>query len=900
MDRTLKKTPLAIAIMLATSMPAFAQQTPQTDSQDIERQATEQQAMPDDDEIENIVVNFTGTSIRGVAPAGSAVIGIEAEQLLDRGATTVTEAIRQVPQIFNLGTADTQFSPANNANANRSGGTGINLRGLNPEATLVVFNNRRVPSAGGGNSTYFDPSVIPGLALERVEVMADGGSAIYGADAVGGVVNILSRRKFDGAIVSARYGSGDDISQTIFSGIVGKEWETGSAWIAVELNDRDNLAASDRDFFTDNMTPWGGPDLRLRNSNPGTILANGTTYAIPMGQDGTALTPGDLVPGTANLTSRYLGTDALPSQDRMTSAWRIQQELSDTITISFDGFAARRESTRNAERINATLNVPSTNPWFVHPTDPTATSVSIDYTLSEELGMGYRNATVDSYYGNLAIDAYLGGGWNVAAFASYGKNEEDAKFGTYNRPTMNAVLADSNPATAFNPFADGAVNDPAMLSRLTAAYVLPSYTEQKDYGITFDGPLMELPAGDIRMAIGAEYLDLEITSGLIRNDNTPTNDQLSENITSIGRTAESVFSEVFVPLTDMTNDLGALTLSIAGRYDNYSDFGSTFNPKYGLTLETEQGITWRASYGSSYRAPAPSDLNDALPTIQLRQFADSSSPTGQSQVIWLRGPNGDLGPEEADIYSFGADFEPASLPGLTASVTYFNIKYENRIETPGNNTSILNLRDSLGAFIDEPPSIERVQSYLNHPAYGDAAVDPASVVAIIDGRRVNTGTVELSGLDLMAFYNFSTDLGDWQIGGSATHLLKFDRTLFTGAATQDILDTINNPLSWQGRGQVSFNGYNGFSADLFINYAGGYDNNTVAPVASVGAYVTSDLALKYEFLGNDWRDGLSVSLDVKNLTDKQPPYVQNGTMAFDPQVADMVGRYFIVGVRKAF
>lgn len=190
---------------------------------------------------ENIVI--TGTSIRGVAPVGAPVLGFDQQDIQEQPARSTAELLRQVPAVVATGASDQFSGAANNANANITGGNGINLRGLGTEATLTLLNGRRLPPAGT-QGQFFDPSIFPTSAIGRLEVMADGGSAIYGSDAVGGVVNILLRRRFSGVEAYTSYGLTDDgeARNWIAGAVAGYRWGSGGIMLAYEHNDRERLA----------------------------------------------------------------------------------------------------------------------------------------------------------------------------------------------------------------------------------------------------------------------------------------------------------------------------------------------------------------------------------------------------------------------------------------------------------------------------------------------------------------------------------------------------------------------------------------------------------------------------------------------------------------------------------
>ena len=836
----------------------------------------------------------TGTSIRGVAPVGAPVVGIGSEDLGNRGATTLAESIRQLPQIMNLGISETQFGSANNANANTSAGTGINLRGLGVEASLVLVDGRRVPNGGVlGNSAYFDPSLIPSMAIQRIEVMADGGSAIYGADAVGGVVNLLMRRRYDGVELSARGGLGKDISQYVFNGIFGKTWNSGYAFIAGEYSWRSRLAAANRAFFTDDMRAFGGPDLRSFAGNPGNILVGTTRYGIPANQTGVGLTAGQLL-AAPNRESVYIGADALSEQKRMSVAARLSQDLAPGVTLNVEGYAAKRETPRFGNRLESSLVVPRSNPFFLNPVNPAAANVTVQYSWYDDLGPTRNFGFTNSFFTTADLTVDIGTAWKATAYVAAGKTDDGTSLMTLNTAAVNRALADTNPATALNVFGDGRNTSQATLNGLVGVNYIVGKFYNHDFGAKIDGPLFDLPGGAVRVALGADHRWNKAVAS--RKNNATTTDINTYFVADfpVSRTIDSVYAEVYVPVTDATSGVGQLSLSGAGRYDHYSDFGGTFNPKIGFTWKTGFGLSLRGTYGTSYRAPTLGDVNVAGTLgVQVLNFADSSSLTGQTLTMWVRGANPDLKPETAKIYSLGADFVPESVPGLNLSLTYFKVDYTNRIETPGNDTNALNKEALLTGFITRNPPASLINQYLS--LVTGAPSDITTIKAFVDGRKKNSGSVQTDGLEITAGYKFAAAGGEFNIGASGTHLFHFNRKLTPTSPTLVILDTVTNPISWQIRGQAGYRADKGLSANLFLNYFGSYTNNTVTPNVKVNPYASFDASLGYD-LPADFR----ITLDIKNLTDKQPPFVQNGLLAFDAQVADLVGRYFLVGVSKRF
>lgn len=891
-NHTLAKLLTGVSVISASLMGVSA--SAQTEA------STPADAMPND-AIADIIV--TGTSIRGIAPVGAPVTALGQDQILAQPANTTTELLRQVPSVANLGASDQYFGSANNSNANITGGNGINLRGLGTEATLTLINGRRLPPAGT-QGQFFDPSIIPTSAIGRMEVMADGGSAIYGSDAVGGVVNIMLRKNFSGAELYAKQGFNGDVRQFIAGGVVGHTWSTGNVMVAFEHNERTPLKASERALYTDDLRPYGGTDQRSFNSNPGNILVGGTRYGIPTGQNGVGLTAAQIRATAPNRFSAYEGVDAIPGQNRDSVIASIEQEITPTVKLWGQGYFAHRELIRTVAASTANLAVPRANPFFVHPTNAAASSVTVNYNFYDDFGPRQQDAYQRSWQIAGGLDAELGGGWNVTAYGSYGRNSEERSQQDLNNAQLLAALRDTNPLTAFNAFGDGSYTNAGTLDKIRAWSAIGARYRLMDFGAKVDGTLFDLPGGGVKLAVGGEYQDHELLSYTRNTTAGANNSVVAYNPSTTARTVKSGYAELFVPVFGRDNarpGLEELSLSAAIRHDEYSDFGSTTNPKFAVRYRPFDGFSLRGTFGKSFRAPTLSDIDPKTLTISVADFTDPASASGVTRTLWVRGGNDGLGPEKATIWSLGFDYAPSFMKGLDFSFTYFNVDYTNRIETPGNTNLALTpaIAAQLGTLVQRTPSAALVNSYLSNPLYTGIPEDPANILAFVDGRKVNIGQLKTQGVEGVINYTLDTETaGRFNLGLSGTYNINFKRSTLPNAAPVDVLDTINNPLEFRARGSLGWN-KGGFNANAFVNHSAGYLNNSVTPVQHVTSYTTVDLSLRYKI-----EDGVgfglknvTFSVDVQNLFDRDPPVVLNGALAFDPQVASIMGRFATVGVR---
>lgn len=849
------------------------------------------------DTIQEIVV--TGSSIRGTAPVGSAVITVDTEVFRERGISSTTEALRTLPQIFNLGADEGRLTGGNGAGANVTFGSGINLRGLGTASTLTLLDGRRVVPAGLMGQ-YVDPSVIPMDAIERIEVVPDGSSAVYGSDAVGGVVNIILRKRFDGVQARLRYGYADGTDQKIASVLAGTSWSSGSIMAAYEHNERDRLMARDRDFYTDDFRRWGGPDRRPAGGAPGNITVGGVTYAIPGNQNGQGLTPADFVPNTVNRDSIYTLVTALPEQKRDLLAVNLRQRLSDRVELFAEGYGTYREfhAVRNASILN--LTVPSTNPFFVDPSGTNASSVSVAYNGAYDLGGQTDDGYSRSYTVYTGVDVDMGGSWQGTGYVFYGHNYEHTLQTGFNTRLLNLALADPNPQTAFNPFGAGPYTNPATIARIRSWQNIDSQYDRGGAGVKVDGEIFDAPGGAAKLAFGLDYYH-DRYQQLVRNTaSTVDNTWPPYNRSDIRRDVKSVFGEVYVPLVGDANarsGVQLLALSLAARFDDYSDFGNTTNPKIGLDWSPVRGLKLRASYGKSFRAPTPSNLdNQGGEFITIQNFADTN---GTTRGLFVRGGNTELGPERARTHSFGVEFTPDWAVRLNASLNYFSVTYDDQISAPGTDPNVL-LQPHLQRYVNRSPDPAVLQNYMSRPSFQGQPEPVENLLVLVDGRSQNTAKVDTSGLEGQINIGWQTSVGSFNVGASALYLFEYDQSLVQGLPATDVVGTLNNPQRFQARGQFGWQ-LDGLSASLFLNYAHKYRNPTVTPVQRVDSYTTIDMSVGYDFGSSDgWTDGLRAQLSAQNVLDEDPPPVFNGVLAFDPQVASALGRMVSLEVVKRF
>jgi iron complex outermembrane receptor protein len=874
-------------LAIAIASPALAQTAEPVTQDTAVQQATDDQS---GEETPGDVV-VTGSRIRGVAPVGSNVIAIDQSRIAQEPVVSTNDLLRRVPQVVSLG-ANRAGGSAQNGAANATRGAGINLRGLSTNATLLLYDGKRLPPQGT-QGQFTDPSVLPSIALARVEVVADGSSAIYGSDAVAGVVNFILRKDFDGLEARARYGFTDgNYDERQISAIAGKRWGSGWAMLAGEWTYNSPLLGTDLDFYQNDNRYRGGRDLRVTTCNPGTITANGVTYAIPTGGV-TSANASSLVAGTSNRCFYENNLEVIPDQQRYSVTGAVSQEIGDRIRIFGDGFWSRR--TGSIPLIaNITATVPSTNPFYVAPVGVTpglcaasvgapagSRCVTVAYSLYPQIGTISRRYWGESWNATGGVEAKLFGDFRATVYYAHGESEEvdNRRQNGANAAALAAALRDTNPATALNVF--GGSNNPTTIARLIDnLFVITGRTRLDVINAQADGSLFSMPGGNVRLAVGGEhrveYTFTDLLTGTAANP-LSVNDDGSRNV-------DAIFGELFVPLVGAGNampGIDQLSLSAALRYEKYSDFGETTNPKIGVTYKPFPGLSLKGTYGTSFRAPTFTEVSTIAGGAGL-YFDTLPGPSGNQIGIGIAGGNPGLQPEKATTWSFGVEASPPDIPGLVASVNYFRIDYTDQIQalrgTPGLLTNPI-----YSQFVQFNPSAATIAALVNSGLPINSAINQSAVTFIADGRRQNLGTSLLRGLDFAANYNWNWGDVRLDAGVQGTYILDYLFEAVPGAGLTNVLDTFGFSQKFRAQADAGFN-WNGLRGRVTWNHLAGYYNTTITPRQEVSNYDTFDL-----FLGYDLTRNVTLSADVRNLFNEEPPFVDT-TFGYDPQSANPIPR----------
>jgi len=858
-------------------------------------------------EVEGLVV--TGTLLETPGDLASPVVTLDRDALDRRGYGTVAETLAALPQNYaGTSTPLTQATGADVGTSNNVYATGVNLRGLGPASTLVLVNGRRLAGTGS-RAEFADVSALPSAAVERVDVLLDGASALYGADAVAGVVNVIMRRAYDGhesrLRVAAAQGGAEDIQ---LSHLMGRSWTSGSAYLSYEYQSANGLAASDRAYTADgDLRPFGGTDHRTFYSAPGNIVAFDPAasayevlYAIRTDAGGTASGPEDFAAGEVNLQSPRLGVELLPALERHSVYGRIRQDFGDRFEVTADLRYSRRDTQIDTVPASSIFTVSAANPWFVSP-DGSA-SHSIAYSFIGDLGPALSSAQSESIGATLGARFEFDRGWSIEGYLA--DAVERADYGVSNR-VNGTFLAEAlgnvpdNPATAysaasdgyFNPFGDGSANGRAVLDFISGGYGdVRNRSRARSANLLAQGPVLRLPGGEVRVALGAQAR----TETFQNRGETFLSGTEPRLILSPERerSITAVFAEARIPIVGPDNQrpgVRGLDLSLAARHEEYDDFGGTTNPKIGIVWSPMEGLGVRASWGTSFRAGALPQLFDQSGVSATFLDAADGSDT---LILMAYGGNPDLRPETSETLTLGFDYRWGGAG--TFSLNWFETRFEDRIAQPVNaNFEGALIDPTLRPFVtfvdpaNNPADRALIEGYADTPGFS-TLYPVESYGAIVDTRWVNTGAVRVSGLDLAASRGWTVGAGTLTLDAAASWILDYESQATPTAPVEPVAGLIGYPVRLRARTGLTWS-RGRLDLGAHWNHVDSYEDRLGT---RIGAWNTLDARLGWALDLPGLRN-LQLEATVQNVLDEDPPFYDAPTgFGFDAGQASLLGRVF--------
>jgi iron complex outermembrane receptor protein len=889
-------------------------------------------------DVEEVVV--TGSRIRRVDhETPSPVQLVSREEILRSGQQNISDVIRNLISADNQGSLPTAFSAGFAA-----GSSAVSLRGLGVNSTLVLVNGRRLAQYGlsdDGVRALVDLNSIPMDAVERVEVLKDGGSAVYGSDAVAGVINIILRDRYEGATLGGDFGtstSSDGNHQRVY-GIVGTGSDRYNMFVTAEVNREDAISHRDRGGYlgTNNLSGIGFFDNRRGALAAGLgMFADGSGPAFSATTPyGSVRVPGGTQSDRINLLSCPEVSAATgmcvfdlvdyqqiqPKVERFNVYARGTFNFTDTLEgyTELGYFKSQVRSIGTPGSVNdtgvydpANTATPITHTTTLpagHPDNPTG----VDRTLSLLTTMlGGRNGEQES----TVVRSIVGltgkiGGWEWDAGVGYIRSElTDRNFGFVRHPVLQAALNDGTFRI-----------DPALNSRELLNAISPTLEREPTSSVSLvdasiSGEIFDLPGGPLAIAAGSEFRKEKA-------DTPPVPFTDVGEIVGLGYSAYSKEREVFATYVEVNAPVVSWAeLNAALRYDHYDDVGSSTTPKVGVKFKPTAQLALRGTYSESFRAPGPAE-------------SGNSATFGFTNIGILTVGNPDLTPEEAQSYTAGIIYEPRE--GTNISVDYYNIKRDREIVAADQATVIGNLPTQSTPNSQAPGALPN--SFLFFDENGDLGTISAPFVNATktktDGidfdirQRIDFGNVGrlTAGLTWTHVFSFTRQVpGSAEFEYAGTHgpytlssasgtpadrarlQLSWDRAGLSVTAAlnyvsgMDNIDHKGETLVDNENGTFSTTTHEGeyFVADLSGKVCGVYNpDGTVRNNCRLDAFLTVDLTTTYA-LSDAWR----FSGSITNLLDEKAPFdpYTYGGLNYNPAFhqSGALGRFFTLGMQYNF
>ncbi|WIO75225.1 TonB-dependent receptor [Porticoccaceae bacterium LTM1] len=857
-----------------------------------------------EEEIEDVVV--TGSRIRGSRPTASMVM-INSDEISMRGFTTVEQILNTLPQ--NQSTTNSASTVNEPGSKDGYATSAANLRGLGASATLVLINGRRTSTSPTTNAGSVNLTNIPASAVERVEVSLDGASAIYGADAIGGVINIILKDGSslpDSAITTLRFenvahgGNNYKLAQDVSLG-----WDSGSLALNLSTSQTQPVESAKVGFTSKDFRSMGGTDRRdnLKEvSGYGALSANdpGIVPLTPADLSGTGRLSPDNVEKAAGVR-KYSGAD---TQNESLSL-RLKQEFGDQLEVFADlNYSENSAVFMGGAPVDSGIVVPTSNAF-----NNTGENLVVRYSFENEFQMGLISPET-THTDQERLDATVGftldlpfNEWRVGGYVM--QSEENSKFEWENTlfdqdfnwsQGLLDALSDSDPSTALNLFGNGSVQNPETLQSILFDHpISTTVSELRTYDLHTDGVVTELPGGSVNLALATEYRTEELDySGAAsrRADSYPTPE--------ISRDVKAVSAEVLIPVIGNGNQLpgvDSLTMNLAARWEETSVDGlrtgsvtySKTSPRLGVNWQPIEDVTVRASLGSSFRAPTLDNLFSIDPFSSnpiILPTLDPRDPLGQP-FVWaalLFNGNPELKPEEADNLSVGAEWQPSTLDGLSLSMTYSKIEFENAI------TNVLDLYsfdwNAIVANEDNLPGV--------------VTRDSDGFLQVINAMPINSDEVVSETLDINVRYNWETDYGTFDAIFAGTYTMRLGRKSSLIAESEtSTLGFSGGPLRWKANAALGWS-HNNYGANLYAYYSHHYKNRDgnsgIVSDASVEHMTTYDLTGYYDFENI----ALRLRVGAQNLLNTKFPFAERWNTPFDSTHYDPRGRILFVELEKTF
>lgn len=870
--------------------------------------------------LEEVLV--TGTLIRGTEVTGSQTIGMDTEAIVEVGASTTNELLASVPQITNFFNDRAEVEPRASQNLVVSRPNLRNMPGLNAttsSVTLVLMDGHRIAPVGV-QAAIVDADIVLGSTLDRIDIVTDGGSSLYGADAVAGVINFVTKDEFDGVKIDVDYGMADDIDTANVNFTAGTSWDGGSIYFAASHSERDGLRNGDRDWAKIGTYDEDTGEFVAAGESARTECIDPVRSEFGWFNYGAGWTSNPAAPGAGFKSAgdptcdHYAASTMLPEQERDGLFLSYQQDLNDNVQLGVKTYYSER-----------------TNTFFAYPLGDTAPA-PFDVTGTSPADLD--QATIDQFglpdpadFGNGDVYNYPAGtGFSYGAHPAYPNRQQEVEMSTWGiAPELTIAMANSWQLSStlyygrsYNENLIPEANSQRMEAAVFSGQLDPTDVASADASVinnilnwetkkqtihelflarvVADGPLMELPAGELRMAGGFEVNQDRVRTKFGTGD---IGSLSAVDYTEASRDNTAVFAELHVPVLD------SLDLSLSVRHDDYSDFGKTTNPQVGFNFTATDWLRIYGHWGESFNAPTTLDTlafstaRVAPQTPQQVVDADVNNEwNGQGLLtVPTEGTKPGVEPQTAESWAIGLDMEP--LEGLLFTLNYYEIDFQDIIGGLAVPSEQIR-RDFPDKFIWNP-TVEEWAQYLTeiqNPEVFDGLIDPAdpnaTLAYIFDRRVTNFGEAQMTGLDFGVNYFHDTDFGIMSYGVRGNQQIKFDLT--EGGISSDSLEfspdlTVQGTVGWS---------LDNVRAKLTVNYTDSFDTDNASMQSKVDEFIVTNFFVGYDFEGTGFAEGLSLRFYVDNVFDEDPPEYRYFDTNEDKFSGFTLGRMYKVGLSYTF
>lgn len=976
---------------------------------------------------------ISGASIDGALP----VTVVSEEEIAAIAAVSGEDLFRSIPQFGDV--SFNQTSGQVSSNFARGDVASVDLRNLGVGSTLVLINGRRgvnYPSSQASSNLApvltFNSNTVPVNGIKRVEVLRDGAGAIYGSDAVAGVVNMVLQDDFEGNRVDVQYGAAPDtdLNEWSVNGLFGRNFAEGRGNVTLFANytDRSALPATDMEFsstgdlrplfagtafdgnaslLNDSTTmPWGTfqtvGNVRVRQGGTSLTSAAGAFHVQPGTNAGCLASLGggicidDASPATASTgADANLRWDARssypislnPSLQRLNLFTMGKYELENGMELFGEGGYYRAETESIQDSIftigSIRMTIPASNYWnpfgpvtfadgSANPNrlpgiDAPAGGLPVTLTGLRFSDLGPTNVRVKAeQYRALAGLRGDFADWNWETALLYSEAKVDDRQLGINATAFQENLALSTP-DAFNPFNGGDPLNPGTDNTFSSQAAVDAITFDANrvnkttlfqWDANVSRPdIVTLWAGDVGVAAGVEYrretqLDdrdpnvdgtftwLDTVTGLLQESNlfgvSPTPDN------SGSRNVASSYIEFAVPLVSPEMNIPlvhALDLQLAGRYEDYSDFGTVAKPKAALAWDVFDGLRFRGSYSEGFRAPNLEQVNATLVTrgnnrvdyvrceadLRAGRITSFNNCSATFVATARRSGNPDLEPEESTNWTVGTVIQPQFLPDFLGSMTftadYWSIEQTGIVGVFGEgNALIVDYLNRVQGTVN--PAVTRLAPTADDIArFAGTGLDPAGIVQYVDDVYQNLQPQTVEGIDFGFQWSLEgTRAGDFDFSLNASRLLTYSRgvsdaiddlyaardsgvinALTVLPETADLIEQNGNP-KWRLSSSLTWD-LNQFRVGASATYVGGVDDTSIRDAnlnfLRVDDHTLVNLYAQYSFEDEGIFANSRIRVGARNLFDNEPPLADE-TFGYMGSLYSATPRYLYLSVQKEF